>query len=424
MIKLSQTKSMRLATSNGEISQGSAKSTYHDDDDYDNDWSSRSVGDRRPLCGDFMLSESVSNDCKEESQILLLHNSNSSCDDPTILWNPQERVDSILSEPLIPDESITSELQPFLHQSELFMIDAFDFSSFCFPPVNLEPRLNHFHHDEEERLVVSRFNPSIDFANASSTREAPSSDPSNALSSLPSYTLHELLHAEPTKAIQGPHPTTPLIRKQQRLPALLPPSPTMRTRSSARPAPTSSALAVESVVRKERIQRPRTGGLTKIKRKVVTKARTPSHVLHDPTTCDGVSSSSSYTDVDVLLGRGGLINHHPGNQAYLQEKVRLQVRYRAASKPVKTAISQELVHWVQARGGRFLELQQQQKRIGGPQSSSLSLSHPTIPSHNTIWKDDTNASSSRVGGCWDRHWVEVTNKRARNKASQTLRESV
>jgi hypothetical protein len=63
----------------------------------------------------------------------------------------------------------------------------------------------------------------------------------------------------------------------------------------------------------------------------------------------------TYMDVDVLSGRGGLGNHHPGNQAYLREKERMQSRYLAASKKNKTGISQELVEWVHARGGRFLQ---------------------------------------------------------------------
>lgn len=84
---------------------------------------------------------------------------------------------------------------------------------------------------------------------------------------------------------------------------------------------------------------------------------------------------------DVLLGRGGRTNHHPGNKKYLQEKEEMQARYMAASKQDKTGVSQELVDRVHARGGRFLELD---------------------PTSNK--------------------WFEVTNIKARKKASQSLRE--
>jgi hypothetical protein len=98
-------------------------------------------------------------------------------------------------------------------------------------------------------------------------------------------------------------------------------------------------------------------------------------------TKSSLSQTADYTDQDVLLGRGGLVNHHPGNKAYLQHKTRLQPRYRAASRTTKTSISLELVAWVHARGGRFLDRDVRQV------------------------------------------WYEVDTKRARAKASQTLREA-
>ena len=79
------------------------------------------------------------------------------------------------------------------------------------------------------------------------------------------------------------------------------------------------------------------------------------------------------------MGRGGLVNRHQGNQAYLGEKDRMQERYLAASKEAKTDISQELVNWVHDRGGRFLQVE-----------------------------DDA--------------WFEVDATKARKKASQSLRE--
>lgn len=84
---------------------------------------------------------------------------------------------------------------------------------------------------------------------------------------------------------------------------------------------------------------------------------------------------------DVLMGRGGRSNHHPGNARYLEAKLTIQPRYRKATKEEKTGISQELVDVVKNWGGRFVKL------------------------------DDTN-----------QRWYEVDNVTARKKASQTLRE--
>jgi hypothetical protein len=73
----------------------------------------------------------------------------------------------------------------------------------------------------------------------------------------------------------------------------------------------------------------------------------------DPVTRDYISGAIS--DVDVLMGRGGLTNNHKGNKAFLEHKTRLQAKYLSLSKEEKTAISEELVEWVLERGGRFLK---------------------------------------------------------------------
>jgi hypothetical protein len=90
------------------------------------------------------------------------------------------------------------------------------------------------------------------------------------------------------------------------------------------------------------------------------------------------------TPRDVLLGRGGRTNHHAGNRTYLEAKETIQDRYMHASKNDKTAISQELVDIITARGGRFLKL------------------------------DDEVQTRDK--------WYPVSNLVARKKASQTLRE--
>merc|ERR1712070_844285 len=87
------------------------------------------------------------------------------------------------------------------------------------------------------------------------------------------------------------------------------------------------------------------------------------------------------TDNDVLLGRGGRSNHHPGNKAYRDEVGNIRDSYRTSEKSHKTDLSQMLVNWVQQeRRGRFL-------------------------------KQDAS-----------KQWYVVTNIVARRKASQALRE--
>jgi len=91
--------------------------------------------------------------------------------------------------------------------------------------------------------------------------------------------------------------------------------------------------------------------------------------------------AGEFAETDVLLGRGGLANNHPGNKAYQRQKEEMQARYLASSKEQKTIISMELVEFIHARGGRFLKLDRRTQR-----------------------------------------WFEITDKEARRKASQTLRD--
>lgn len=62
------------------------------------------------------------------------------------------------------------------------------------------------------------------------------------------------------------------------------------------------------------------------------------------------------TDKDVLMGRGGKSNHHPGNMQYRTEIDNLQVEYKKTEdKDEKTKISEKLVSRVQSYGGNFVE---------------------------------------------------------------------
>jgi hypothetical protein len=60
---------------------------------------------------------------------------------------------------------------------------------------------------------------------------------------------------------------------------------------------------------------------------------------------------------DVLMGRKGRSNSHPGNRRYLKEARRMQMQYAKASNyREKMNVSQELVNLVRHWGGRFLQL--------------------------------------------------------------------
>lgn len=106
-------------------------------------------------------------------------------------------------------------------------------------------------------------------------------------------------------------------------------------------------------------------------------------------------------DNDVLMGRGGRTNHHPGNHMYLDQKKIIQPKYLAATKEEKTDISQELVDAVHSWGGRFLK----QDPVGTD----------SIDNHNEEKVECVTEHD-------DNRWYEVLNIVARKKASQTLRE--
>ena len=98
------------------------------------------------------------------------------------------------------------------------------------------------------------------------------------------------------------------------------------------------------------------------------------------------------TDKDVLCGRGGETNKHPGNIKFRAYARALQPKYKDDLKrEEKTRMSESLVEWVQTEcGGKFLQ--------------------------SEIVKDEEN------GGTETKLWFEVLFETARDKASQILRE--
>eukprot|EP00980_Cylindrotheca_fusiformis_P006092 scaffold1311_cov99-Cylindrotheca_fusiformis.AAC.9 len=63
------------------------------------------------------------------------------------------------------------------------------------------------------------------------------------------------------------------------------------------------------------------------------------------------------TEVDILLGRGGKSNHHPGNKRYREEIKNFQASYmKLTNKDEKTDLSRYVVDYVHDYKGRFLAM--------------------------------------------------------------------
>jgi len=82
------------------------------------------------------------------------------------------------------------------------------------------------------------------------------------------------------------------------------------------------------------------------------------HQTHHPNyayrTVSDVEVSAPRPD-DVICGRGGKANTHPGNISFREEAKKLRTWYESSSKSEKFTISAFLVDVVRERGGRFLK---------------------------------------------------------------------
>jgi len=105
-----------------------------------------------------------------------------------------------------------------------------------------------------------------------------------------------------------------------------------------------------------------------------------------------MSSSNSHKPAsigphDVLCGRGGATNNHPGNQRFRAIVAEHMPEYLLARKKEKAHIARRVVRSIQRDGGRFLKRQ----------------------------KDHSTGTEV---------WMEVTDKKATEKTSQALREGL
>jgi len=97
--------------------------------------------------------------------------------------------------------------------------------------------------------------------------------------------------------------------------------------------------------------------------------------------------NSNITEHDVLSGRGGATNHHPGNVRFRYLVKKFQGDYIRATRKEKPTIAMSIVNEVRNNGGRFV------KQVDGA----------------------SNIHSETM-------WMELGDKKAREKTSQALRE--
>jgi hypothetical protein len=117
-----------------------------------------------------------------------------------------------------------------------------------------------------------------------------------------------------------------------------------------------------------------------------------------------VSSMIVVTEHDVLCGRGGETNHHPGNVAYRGLVKSNQPLYIKAKRRDKPKIARAIVDTIMVQyGGRFL------KRASGSEVVAV------LP----VVEDATGAASPVAA----QQWVEISVQKAREKTSQALREN-
>mmetsp|Transcript_23747 Transcript_23747/g.50351 ORF Transcript_23747/g.50351 Transcript_23747/m.50351 type:complete len:347 (-) Transcript_23747:175-1215(-) len=74
-----------------------------------------------------------------------------------------------------------------------------------------------------------------------------------------------------------------------------------------------------------------------------------------PTTSSSTTKVEGLCSNDVICGRGGKANTHPGNIAFREEAKKLRSWYESSSKSEKFTISSFLVDVVREKGGRFLK---------------------------------------------------------------------
>jgi hypothetical protein len=126
----------------------------------------------------------------------------------------------------------------------------------------------------------------------------------------------------------------------------------------------------------------RTCAITQLLLQQQKSTTTESRLINSTTTT--TIMMASIAENDVLSGRGGATNNHPGNRSFRSIVTDHMPEYLAARKKEKAVIARCIVNQIKADGGRFLK----------------------------------RASNS------DDAWVELSDKKAADKTSQALREGL
>ncbi len=103
------------------------------------------------------------------------------------------------------------------------------------------------------------------------------------------------------------------------------------------------------------------------------------------------------TDLDVLLGRGGLTNNHAGNIRYREEVEKVKPMYFSCrTKSEKKEVSELLVAYVQDYGGRFLEKDPDTKKwiLASPKAARKKASQAL---RETKWKQSKEKKEDKPG---------------------------
>ncbi len=103
------------------------------------------------------------------------------------------------------------------------------------------------------------------------------------------------------------------------------------------------------------------------------------------------------TDLDVLLGRGGLTNNHSGNIRYREEVEKVKPMYFSClTKSEKKEVSELLVAYVQDYGGRFLEKDSESGEwVIASQSSARKKASQAL--RETKWKQNKIKKEDKPG---------------------------
>ena len=140
------------------------------------------------------------------------------------------------------------------------------------------------------------------------------------------------------------------------------------------------------------------------------------------------------SDLDVISGRGGFSNHHPGNKRYRQVIKDMKSQYKSiVSKSEKTDLSRSIVSYVYSYGGRFLrrvELYDDDFLEGKAENHQYYMypGHTTKTKTTTITPKNNNTNNDSLpiekrSTILVRYYI-MTPSEARRKTSQSLREKL